>query len=369
MANVDFSNYFTNLKAYSEEMNQSKNSFAPQTAAGTLLNLCRQSYLGSALLRILPDECGIPMKILNKIFEIWETTEVLDENGNKVLNEDGSVRWRSTAHTIADPCNFQSKLLKLDASQMQILNNLINTINKYMDYVDNGVIDTDETGLTVKFRKEISLFWAKVLSLTDKSGKTAISDGLVRLCIHKSANFSRAFSDACSSRTNIMRDGGMWMQKFMDNTVGQSSAITGISTDLGVGGQPGYSMNITFAEGAPFDITQEDVNICKDLNTQVVDVTTFDTDYYLKLTERINKFIIDADNKTKSNMGMAQAVQPAYQTIDQSQIVQPQPVFNNGPTPAEVIPQSTPVNPVVTEPMGAPQMPPMSGFQIPTNSL
>lgn len=374
MANVDFSSFFTNLKTYSEEMNQSKSSSfsAQNNGAGTVLNLCRQSNYGSALVRLLPDECGVPMKILNRLFEIWETVEVTDEQGNKVLNDDGSVRYRSVPHTIAEPLNYTSKLLKLDPSQQQILNNLINAINKYMDYVDNGVIDTDETGMTIKFRKEISLFWAKVIALTDKAGKTVISDGLVKLCMHKSANFSRLFAEACSSRSNIMRDGGAWMSKFMDDTVGTSSSITGISTDLGVGGQPGYSINITFADGAPFEVTQEDISLCKDLNTQVVDVTTFDADYFLKLTERINKFINEADSKAKGNLGMAQAAQPAYQTIDQSQLnVVPQsqnpmeqqsqvnaapsfgtmqavnPVANNGPTPAEV----------------------MGGFQIPVNNL
>lgn len=374
MANVDFSSFFTNLKSYSEEINQSKSNGnnAQNNGAGSVLNLCRQSNYGSALLRLLPDECGVPMKVLAKLFEIWETVEVKDEQGNVIHNDDGSVRHRSVPHTIVDPLNYNSKLLKLNPAQLQTLNTLINTINRYMDYVSKGIINTDETGLTIKFRKEISLFWAKVIALTDKSGKTIISDGQVKLCMHKSANFSRLFTDACTARSNIMRDSGAWMSKFMDDTVGQSSAITSISTDLGVGGQPGYSINITFAEGAPFEITQEDVSLCKDLNTQVMDVTTFDTDYFVSLNDRINKFIADADNKAKGNLGMTSAAQPIYQTIDPAQlnvatqVAAPtaQPAINNGPTPAEVMGQVPPVE----QPMGA-QMPPMGGFQIPTNSL
>lgn len=373
---MDFSSFFSDLKVYSEEMNKPRSSSAGSTTpAGSLLNLCRQSNLGSALMRILQDKNMKPMRILGKIFEIWETVEVLDEAGNKVLNEDGSVRYRSVPHTIAHPDNYQSPNLKLDPAQTITLNNLINTINKYMEYVDNGVINTDDTGLTIRFRKEITIFWAKIISLTDKSGKSVISDGLPRLCVHKSANFSSSFIAATQARSTIMRDEGLWMSKFFASEVGTSSSITAISTDLGVNGQPGYSMNISFADGAPFEITQEDVDTCADLNTQFVDVTTFDTDYFKSLTDRIQKLINEADGASMSNNGLAQTTQPAFTTIDQSQVVNvvPDMSINNGPTPSQVMENAAVVPPVTPQPINS-AMPNFNnmqpaGFQLPTNNL
>lgn len=347
---ADLSSYFSNLKKYSEE-NSGSNSFnkTERDDSGKVLNLTKQSNYGTVLLRPINDVNGIPMKVLSKIYELYESSPAIDEEGKPILNNDGTQRYQYNNCIIADPVNYSMAGITLTPEQTMALNNCISAIKKYEDYVYNEVIDPEETatGLNVKFRKEISMFWAKVLSLTSNN-QTSLTEGKVRLIRHNSSNFSRQFIQALDDGTAIRKDGGAWIQQYFSRTVGASNKIVSITTDLNKGGTVGYSMSYMFAEGAQYELTQADVDLCTSLHTQICDLTNLDVSVLNAITNRINGYIIAADRKMGNATGAQQAAQPAYTTIDPSQVVQAQPTVTGVVPPTQEAPQ------VNTIPTGTP---------------
>jgi len=365
-----------------------------------LFNMCAQKNQGTVTLRPITDELGKPYRIISYGYELFESTPVYNPDGTPKVTQEGKpwVDYTNTVIPTADPTksNFVSNLLKLSPEQMGIMNKLVDVLRNYESLLKSGVIKQDQTPtkLGVKFRSQVILFWAKILSATDLQGKSIITEPTVKLCKHISTGFLSTWTNAMRMRTDAMRDNGAWTAKFMGHTPGTFTGVMSVNTVLNPpGGVKGYSNNVQFMDVAPFDITEADIAKCTDLYAQMADVTTFNADYYVSLTNRIQSYIDDAMEAQKQTYGVSTLQTPPYTSLEQpkttttntinvgyasqyqntsttqsAQPVQQQQQSQSMPLGSEVPPweQSTTFTP--QQPIQAQQTSFTPGFQMPTSN-
>ena len=228
---MDIQNYFNNMLAENEAMNKASSQNFKKTA-GSVLDLTKEKNRGMVFLRPINDECGVPMKTLNYIYEIYEQSPAFNEDGTPKLDKQGNqwIDYKTTV--IARPDNYKSRLLSLNGNQVALLNRLWEDLQTYDKYLANGVLKREDTAtnMGVKWRKQITLFWAKVLSLTSNSGESLITEKEVRMCLHKSGTFSTNFGKAIQNQSLL--DGAGWQEPYFSRTLGNYNNIVSISTVL-----------------------------------------------------------------------------------------------------------------------------------------
>ena len=160
-----------------------------------------------------------------------------------------------------------------------------------------------------------------MLSAVDEQGKELIKTPVVKLCKHVGKTFAGTLNQAVAMRTAAMRDDGAWTARYFGRTAGQNTGMISISTALNPpGGVIGYTNNIQFMDAAPFDITEADIAQCTDLCAEVADVTKFDADFYIALTNRVNEYLAAAAEAQNQSLGVTPLQQSAYPVIDQAQL-------------------------------------------------
>lgn len=380
MQPIDISRYFDDIIA-SDAAAQQKREKSPR---GSLLNLCKAENRGLALVRPIVDELGRTTKTLTDLVEVYESIPAFNDDGSPKLNNEGK-QWVDYSNiTVVAPENYNTRMFSLTASQSNLLTELIAKLRMYNEMLNKKILarENTATNLGVSVRSSLTFFWAKVIMLSDKSGKTKIDDGIVRLCKHVSASFATIMAKAVQTQTKIMGGSKDWMMQFFGRDPGQFNAITSISTEFSPPGVVGYATNIQFSNAAPYDLTEEDISTCVDLNTQVVDLTKFDEAVHANLLQRVTSYIDGVKKEQNAVLGFTPT--NANETVQASPIgemplgapqgiqtpiqepVQPQ-------QPVAPQPQATPVMPEA--PAAQPQMtggwtpPSPTGWQMPNTSL
>lgn len=310
---MELSNYFNEMKKYSES--QISTGFDGYDPRGTILNLCRNKYLGTAVMRPLTDSNDIPMRPVHGLWEIYESFPVLGDDGKQVYNDDGSIKTRFSSTLVGAPELYIKGISPENAS---LLNEIRSKLEEYNGYLNNGIIEQESTStnMGVKYRQEITYFWAKVFSVNTADGKSSETEGYVRLIRHNSSRFFKVVTDYINDTTNIKHDGGKWLESYFNRKVGTDNHIMSVNTKL----ETGYTTIVSFTDGANYEVTNDDVKYAVDLNSVGYDITNFDKNTFTMLLDRINKNI----ELAKSKMMSANNVAPASNPLAQYQQVMPQ---------------------------------------------
>ena len=315
-----------------------------QSNEGKILNLCSGANRGTAAIRIIKDELGEYMRVMNYVFEVYEESQAKNPDGTLKVGKDGKPWMNYSYYVIPNPDpkygNYCSNLLKLNPEQYQMASDLYEALRMYDNMVQQKIIDPNqtETKLSVKFRKQYYLFWGKVISLSNQQGQSLLKQPEVRLLKHISNSFGTNLSTTINARTSALQDGGKWFANYCDRTPGTQNHIMSLTTDLN-NGIVGYSALFQFLDGASYELTDADIAYCTDLNAQVADVTRFDRDFYSSLTQRIVAELTKANEIQQQKLGLTPVASPVA-SVDQSQLASVTPTVQDqmNVNPANVYP-------------------------------
>jgi len=295
---MELQSYFKNMSEYSQSQINSGKSYS-NDKKGSLLNLCSAGNRGTAVIRPIVDINGIPMRPVQNLYEVYETFNALDEKGEQIYREDGTPQIYYNTSLVGLPRHFVK--LNLTMEQVDLLTTLREKLEEYKNILDEGIISSDETAtkMGVSFRPEITYFWGKLINLrADSKAESPASE--VRLFRHHSAKFFQKLSEQITDSTQIRNDGGHWITKYFNRNVGKDTSVLSINTQL----QQGFQLQFNFIEGAPYELTQEDIDIAVDLNSVGYDVTNFDIEEMKGLLERVTSYINLAKSSAQANIGV-----------------------------------------------------------------
>jgi len=264
----DFFSQMESREAAQQSSSSGNSSNAPQEVAGSLLDLCYKGTRGTSILRPIMDP-SMPMREINEAFDLYEVFPLLNPDGTQKSGEDGRG-WVTSKHTfVMGTSNYR---IPLTPEQMALHNALIQAIQDYQRLVEEDeLIDPDnpahgiDTKLRVNRRWKITMFWAKVLSLTVPGEGCIISDGEVRLCRHHGSSFRQDVANSIKGRTQMKGNDGSWQDAFFNRNVGPANAVMSIN----VVQQQGFKNTIQFEDFGPqYNITDKDIAIAGDLFAQ-----------------------------------------------------------------------------------------------------
>jgi len=244
---------------------QSSSQQQEQEVAGSLLDICYKGTRGTSILRPIMASNNIPVRNIDDVYDLYETFPLLDAEGKQRTGEDGRG-WVTTKHTfvMATP-NYR---IQLTPDQISLQNALIKAIKDYNSLVQEEIIDPDnlDHGITTKLRVnprwKITMFWAKVLSLTVPGEGCTISDGEVRLIRHHGSSFRQDMNNAVKGRTQMKGGDGSWQDAFWNRNLGPATAVMSINVTQ----QQGFKNTIQFEDFGPqYTITDKDLETAGDL--------------------------------------------------------------------------------------------------------
>jgi hypothetical protein len=331
---MNLTKYFQQMNEYSQSQNNA--SRVVNDRRGTLFNLCSVANRGTAVIRPITDTKGVPMRPVQKLYEVYETIKVLDENGNQEFREDGTPSFYYQTTLVGLPQHYPTNMLTME--QIGILDTLRAKLEEYQDLVNSEIINPEDTAtnMGVAYRSEITYFWGKLLNLRTDS-KTEF-DVEVRLFRHHSAKFFQHFSRQIADATSIRNDDGAWLSKYFNRTPGSDTNVLSINTQL----TQGFQTQFNFIDTAPYELTEEDIAYAVDLNSVGYDVTKFDTETFVSLLERVNTNIELAKSKA-AQAANVQVVSNPTQAYQGTQGVQAVPT--GVPNPSLDQPQAVPAPP------------------------
>lgn len=289
VAAQEIEQYFQNLGKKSVS-NNTKKPFANKTFVSTskILNLTKMDKLGTAIIHIIPDSYHNYIRVLQYFYEIYVKEPQYDKDtGAPKLDKDGKqIVWNRTKYVL-DPMNYDAAGLSPD--QVMLCTEVHNLAKEYADLAKSSKRVEDEV-MGIKYRKEISLFYGYLNALI-VGGKIAESGGM-KVFRHNSANFSKNFVDATSTKTST-KGSVMWMSEWFSRMIGRNTKITSIQTSLSTG----YTTNFAFDDtDRGVELTQADMDFANNIFAEFVDVTKFDSNEYMQL----KALLIDKINKAKA---------------------------------------------------------------------
>jgi len=278
--------YFADLAKYSKVMNENAYQQGGQSKNGSVLNLTRTSNLGNAIVRIIPDENMVPVRLAHKVYEIYFTSPATDYAGKPIL-KDGKQATKTEYFAVLDISNYF--LTKPTPEQMALNQKAIDLLELLREYINEEYVGvTSRVGIT--YRGEVALFYAKLINLS-QTDKGSIDKGGVRVCRHHSAKFYSTFSSVIDKKTENRGGSSSWMESYFSRSPGKSNKI--ISIDTTRPDNYGYTTQIQFDEGLDYEVTQEDLNTAKNLYKELWDVSKFNDEELIMITNRLRTILND----------------------------------------------------------------------------
>jgi len=325
---------------------------------GTTLDICYKTNRGTSILRPITDVNGYPLREINDAYDLYEVFPMLDAEGKQRVGDDGTP-WVTSKHTfvMATP-NYRCQLTP---DQINLQNALIKAIKDYNELVtEKEVIDPDkpEHGITTKLRVnqrwKITMFWAKVLSLTVPGQGCILSDGAVRLIRHHGSSFRQDITTAIQSKTAMKGGDGSWQEAFFNRNAGPATAVMSVNVTQ----QQGFKNTIQFEEMGPnYQVDAKDLEVAGDLFAQG-DSTSKPWTVGLNATVYPHAEMMDTYNRITGylNAYMQRAGAAAQAQAPQQAPVQPQPTqsapqqFTGQPVPNPIPPTGVPTQATYSAP-------------------
>lgn len=381
-----------------KSQNNNNNNQQDRPVEGSLLDLCKKENRGTTLLRPIKDVNNVPLRCIDSVWDVYESFPLYDAKGVPIVGEDGTP-WKRSKHTFV--MATQNYRCQLTPDQIALHNALLQDLQKYDDLVnEQELIDPDDpkygitTGMHTTFRYKMTLFWAKILSLTVPGQGCMISDGAVRLCRHHGSTFRSDMATTIASKTAMKQGDGSWQEAFFNRDVGPQNAVMSCI----VVQQQGFKNTMQFEENGPqYTLTETDVATAGDLFAagdyeskpciSGLNATVYPESEMRDLYNRVHGYLQQYSNSVAAGVNGTQPVQPAVQPqVVNASAIQPtaapvQPAAQPAPTampqvsvpPVQPQPAVTPqpvqpvapVQPVVTQPVAAPVAPTADPNQAP----
>lgn len=365
----NLTNFFDGLgKAEADShQNQNNNQKAEAPVEGSLLDLCYSATRGSSLLKPILDVNNNPLRVVNNVIDVYEKFPLLKADGTYAgTNQDGTP-WTRGHHTfVMAPNNY---VCQLTPEQVKLQSDLMAALNTYDRLVnEDEVLDpsTLPTRMYTTKRWKITMFWAKVLSLTVEGQGCVISDGIVRLCRHHGSSFREDLLSAMNDKTQLKGGNDAWQDAFFNRLTGPQTAVMSCNIKQA----QGFKNTISFEEQGPnYEVTEADIAVAGDLNAagdnvdkpevSGLNATVYPEQEMRDLLNRVQSYISKFQNGAAATVAAAPQQAPAQAAPVQTQAA-PQQMppqsnltgFFNGmqaanAQPAQVAPQAvqTPVQP------------------------
>lgn len=270
-------NYFNNLNEYSKKQNNQ--TFEKRQT----LILSTKKNQGSAILRIVPDENGVPMRLIHDVWECYHNFAKVNEEGKPVLNDKGEQEW---GYEFINVCGLQNyHEFELTPEQKILVEDTYKALEEYSQLVWDEEIDPEDEGLSVTRRSEVTIWWSKLIQYAGNSDLKFENDKPV-LTRHHSAKFFQNFYEAQQAKSK-MKGSTDWVEKYFSRTAGPCGNACSITTTL----DRGYKVTIAFDEVAEFQLTEEFLKETTDLNKEIINVTKFNADPYIRIKDLINEVL------------------------------------------------------------------------------
>jgi hypothetical protein len=194
----------------------------------------------------------------------------------------------------------------------------LNTYDRLVN--EDEVLDpaTLPTKMYTTKRWKITMFWAKVLSLTVEGQGCVISDGVVRLCRHHGSSFREDLLSAMNDKTQLKGGNDAWQELFFNRLTGPQTAVMSCNIKQA----QGFKNTISFEEQGPnYEVTEADIAVAGDLNAagdniDKPEVTGLNATVYPEqemrdLLNRVQSYIAKFQNGVAGNVAAASAPQQA----------------------------------------------------------
>lgn len=316
----NLTNFFDGLgKAETESHQNQTTQKAEAPVEGSLLDLCYSATRGSSLLKPILDSNNVPLRVVNNVIDVYEKFPLLKADGTYAgTNQDGSP-WTRGHHTfVMAPNNY---VCQLTPEQVKLQSDLMAALNTYDRLVnEDEVLDpsTLPTRMYTTKRWKITMFWAKVLSLTVEGQGCVISDGVVRLCRHHGSSFREDLLSAMNDKTQLKGGNDAWQELFFNRLTGPQTAVMSCNIKQA----QGFKNTISFEEQGPnYEVTEADIAVAGDLNAagdniDKPEVTGLNATVYPEqemrdLLNRVQSYIAKFQNGVAGNVAAASAPQQA----------------------------------------------------------
>lgn len=316
----NLTNFFDGLgKAETESHQNQTTQKAEAPVEGSLLDLCYSATRGSSLLKPILDSNNVPLRVVNNVIDVYEKFPLLKPDGTYAgTNQDGSP-WTRGHHTfVMAPNNY---VCQLTPEQVKLQSDLMAALNTYDRLVnEDEVLDpaTLPTKMYTTKRWKITMFWAKVLSLTVEGQGCVISDGVVRLCRHHGSSFREDLLSAMNDKTQLKGGNDAWQELFFNRLTGPQTAVMSCNIKQA----QGFKNTISFEEQGPnYEVTEADIAVAGDLNAagdniDKPEVTGLNATVYPEqemrdLLNRVQSYIAKFQNGVAGNVAAASAPQQA----------------------------------------------------------
>ena len=264
-------NAFEKLKKAADEKNQKQGS--------RIIYLTDKKARGLVSIRIIQDNNE------DMFFDSVAHTK-LAVKGMGSINDEGKRGWLNL--TYFHDSDYDPHVIAPYKEVRTRINSVIDRINTHL-----ATFGWDSLGDLCIFRSKPTSFLAgKILSHTPKDGQNAVSKPYLGIIASDVNHFTSQLVTTVESRTKGAYRGDIsWLGKYVSRTVGVTEFATLINTELK---GKGYTITFDFAEGAPFEITQEDLdeltNIKSYLGLTRFDPTPWTEEVLTYLEDSLNSF-------------------------------------------------------------------------------
>ena len=237
--------------------------------------LCEMCWnQGSFLGKMIPDSNGIPLRTISDCHVGFLPVE--KDDGTGTYNKRFCI------------CSIDNYECPVTQDQKNLYNKIIDAININNKY-------SEECEVRPQFSRipRATIFYMMIRTFLPESGDTGdYTNPRVTLMLHRSYNFTKSLTDSISKRTEMM--GKSWTDEYFNREVGKCFKMTMITTSRPA---VGYEIKFDFIENPQkvFDVEQDHIDKCDNLNKELIDITKFDEEYHKEILDKLTKINNDLD--------------------------------------------------------------------------
>lgn len=272
------------------------------TKKGQVIDVMNSHNLGTTFFCLIPD------KVLTKIAGSDAGAPRLYR---KITNAySGSVR---------DPDNDKLKMqiqvpkvddfiCELTPDQKSTINKCRNMMKNFKDFISfNNKKKYPEINnmISCTNNQQIILTYGKLIKFISKDKGEIKNEEVGHVRIFKFAkgevgksDFATVFNATISNKISALGSSA-WMKDYFSRIKGQHNRVVSVNVGQSAGTIKKYTLSATLEEVAPFELTDEDLEIAENLNSRCFDITKYNEKYYEKLLRALQNVqdLIDSMSK------------------------------------------------------------------------
>lgn len=293
----DVESAFANMVTEQHKADEEKNRKSGAVEGAYEYPTCEMCWnLGTFVGKIIPDSNTTPLR----------TIDNLRIGFIPILKDDGSGSYKRKFYVAPKD---QYKCLLTD-SQKDIQDKLISALDENI-----RLSEEHNTKPLCKTVKKATIFYMMIRRFIDDSGKIKeYPNPNVTVMIHRSFSFKSAFVKSIDTRSKNY-GGTQWIPKFFAREAGDCDSFISISTSRQTGP---YVTTIDWLNDLmpfKFEVTEEMINSANDINNELVNVNSYDEEYYKDLLERVLKV-----NQELGGMGPMEVYNPPTENKNASEV-------------------------------------------------